>query len=148
VLGGFCSTTTPSTGSATLGRGFQRSAPADLRAHQLAAEAKPADVVTVSESLASVKLDYRLAYLGALVKRPDRRVSVTTRTSCATRSCASSRIAGDIAIRRRSVAARRKSSTAKVLHSRTRQYEEIGKLLAGAIETLYNRDDPSDVTGA
>ncbi len=89
--------------------------------------------------------------------------SVTTRTSCASaRSCASSPPPRPRSPSRRSIRwdASAKmvldEAEAKVLHiaeqgSRGRaDFQEIGKLLATVverIETLYNRDDPSDVTG-
>jgi len=134
---------------------------------KLAGEAKPADVVTVSESLASVqKLDYigGLAYLGALVQNVPTAANIRhyariVRDRSILRQLAAT--AGDIADSAynplgRSAKEVLDQAEAKVLHIAeqgergTRQYEEIGKLLAGVverIETLYNRDDPSDVTG-
>jgi replicative DNA helicase len=134
---------------------------------KLAAEAKPADVVTVSEALASVqKLDYigGLAYLGALVQNVPTAANIRhyahiVRDRSILRQLAAT--AGDIADSAynplgRSAKEVLDHAEAKVLHIAeqgergTRQYEEIGKLLAGVverIETLYNRDDPSDVTG-
>ncbi len=118
--------------------------------------------------LASVqKLDYigGLAYLGALVaeRAHARRTSATTPRSCASaRSCASSpprQARSPTPPTTRSAAAPRRSSTrprAKILHiaeqgSRgQQQFAPIGELLVGVverIETLYNRDDPSEVTG-
>ncbi len=133
----------------------------------LVAEAKPADVVTVSESLASVqKLDYvgGLAYLGALVGSVPtaaniRHYAQIVRDRSILRQLAAT--AGDIADAAynplgRSAKEVLDQAEAKVLHiaeqgSRgAQQYQEIGTLLAGVverIETLYNRDDPSDVTG-
>jgi len=133
----------------------------------LAAQAKPADVVTVSESLASVqKLDYvgGLAYLGALVQNVPTAANIRhyahiVRDRSILRQLAAT--AGDIADSAynplgRSAKEVLDQAEAKVLHIAeqgergTRQFEEIGKLLAGVverIETLYNRDDPSDVTG-
>ena len=134
---------------------------------KLAAEAKPADVVTVSESLASVqKLDYigGLAYLGALVQNVPTAANIRhyariVRDRSILRQLAAT--AGDIADSAynplgRSAKEVLDQAEAKVLHIAeqgergSRQYEELGKLLAGVverIETLYNRDDPSDVTG-
>ena len=134
---------------------------------KLAAEAKPADVVTVSESLASVqKLDYvgGLAYLGALVQNVPTAANIRhyahiVRDRSILRQLAAT--AGDIADSAynplgRSAKEVLDHAEAKVLHIAeqgergVQQYEEIGKLLAGVverIETLYNRDDPSDVTG-
>src|SRR6516165_557963 len=134
---------------------------------KLAADAKPADVVTVSESLASVqKLDYigGLAYLGALVQNVPTAANIRhyahiVRDRSILRQLAGT--AGDIADSAynplgRSAKEILDQAEAKVLHIAeqgergSRQYEEIGKLLAGVverIETLYNRDYPSDVTG-
>ena len=91
------------------------------------------------------------------------RTSATTRRSCASaRSCASSRrppARSPIRRTTRSAATRKMvldEAEAKVLHIAeqgargTQNFQEIGKLLASVverIETLYNRDDPSDVTG-
>jgi replicative DNA helicase len=133
----------------------------------LVAEAKPADVVTVSESLASAqKLDYigGLAYLGALVGSVPtaaniRHYAQIVRDRSILRQLAAT--AGDIADAAynplgRSAKEVLDQAEAKVLHiaeqgSRgAQQYQEIGTLLAGVverIEVLYNRDDPSDVTG-
>ena len=134
---------------------------------RLAAEGKPADVVTVSEALASVqKLDYigGLAYLGLLVGNVPtaaniRHYAQIVRDRSILRQLAAT--AGEIADSAYNPMGRAAKeildqAEAKVLHiaeqgSRgTQQFAEIGKLLAGVverIETLYNRDDPSDVTG-
>jgi replicative DNA helicase len=134
---------------------------------RLAAEGKPADVVTVSEALQSVqKLDYvgGLAYLGLLVGNVPtaaniRHYAQIVRDRSILRQLAAT--AGDIADNAYNPMGRAAKeildqAEARVLHiaeqgSRgTQQFAEIGKLLAGVverIETLYNRDDPSDVTG-
>ena len=134
---------------------------------RLATEGKPADVVTVSEALGSVqKLDYvgGLAYLGLLVGNVPtaaniRHYAQIVRDRSILRQLAAT--AGDIADSAYNPMGRAAKeildqAEAKVLHiaeqgSRgTQQFAEIGKLLAGVverIETLYNRDDPSDVTG-
>jgi len=133
----------------------------------LVADSKPADVVTVSESLASVqKLDYigGLAYLGALVENVPtaaniRHYAQIVRDRSILRQLAAT--AGDIADSAYNPLGRGAkeildNAEAKILHIAeqgergTRQYEEIGKLLGEVverIETLYNRDDPSAVTG-
>jgi replicative DNA helicase len=134
---------------------------------KLAADGKPADVVTVSESLSSVqKLDYvgGLAYLGALVQNVPTAANIRhyahiVRDRSILRQLAAT--AGDIADSAynplgRSAKEILDHAEAKVLHIAeqgergVQQFAEIGKLLAGVverIETLYNRDDPSDVTG-
>jgi replicative DNA helicase len=134
---------------------------------KLAADGKPADVVTVSESLASSqKLDYvgGLVYLGALVGNVPtaaniRHYAQIVRDRSILRQLAAT--AGDIADSAynplgRSAKDVLDQAEAKVLHiaeqgSRgAQQVVTIGTLLAGVvdrIETLYNRDDPSDVTG-
>jgi replicative DNA helicase len=134
---------------------------------RLVADGKPADVVTVSESLASVqKLDYvgGLAYLGALVQNVPtaaniRHYAQIVRDRSILRQLAGT--AGDIADAAfnpmgRSAKEILDQAEAKVLHIAeqgergSQQFAEIGKLLPGVverIETLYNRDDPSDVTG-
>jgi replicative DNA helicase len=134
---------------------------------RLSAEGKPADVVTVSEALGSVqKLDYvgGLAYLGVLVGNVPtaaniRHYAQIVRDRSILRQLAAT--AGEIADNAYNPMGRAAKeildqAEAKVLHiaeqgSRgTQQFAEIGKLLAGVverIETLYNRDDPSDVTG-
>ena len=133
----------------------------------LAAEGKPADVVTVSGSLASAqKLDYvgGLQYLGALVANVPtaaniRHYAQIVRDRSILRQLAAT--AGDIADTAynplgKSAKEVLDQAEAKVLHiaeqgSRgAQQVVQIGTLLAGVvdrIETLYNRDDPSDVTG-
>jgi replicative DNA helicase len=134
---------------------------------QLIAEGKPADVVTVSEALASTqKLDYvgGLAYLGALAQNVPTAANIRhyaniVRERSILRQLAAT--ATDIAESAfnplgRSAKMVLDEAEAKVLHiaeqgSRgSRNFQEIGKLLATVverIETLYNRDDPSDVTG-
>ncbi len=133
----------------------------------LVADGKPADVVTVAETLDSVqRLDYigGLAYLGALVENVPtaaniRHYATIVRERSILRQLAAT--AGDIADTAynpmgRSAKEILDEAEAKVLHiaeqgARGNQvFEEIGKLLAGVverIETLYNRDDPSAVTG-
>jgi replicative DNA helicase len=134
---------------------------------QLGAEGKPADVVTVAEALDSAqKLDYvgGLAYLGALVGNVPtaaniRHYAQIVRDRSILRQLAAT--AGEIADAAynplgRSAKEVLDHAEAKVLHiaeqgSRgAQQVVAIGTLLAGVvdrIETLYNRDDPSDVTG-
>jgi len=134
---------------------------------RLISESKPADVVTVSESLASSqKLDYvgGLAYLGALVQNVPtaaniRHYAAIVRERSILRQLAAT--AGDIADSAynpmgRSAKEVLDQAEAKVLHiaeqgSRGQAvFAEIGKLLAEVvdrIEVLFNRDDPSDVTG-
>ena len=133
----------------------------------LVADGKPADVVTVAETLSSVqRLDYigGLGYLGALVENVPtaaniRHYATIVRERSILRQLAAT--AGDIADSAynplgRSAKEILDGAEAKILHiaeqgSRGSQvFEEIGKLLAGVverIETLYNRDDPSAVTG-
>jgi replicative DNA helicase len=134
---------------------------------RLAADGKPADVVTVSESLASSqKLDYigGLSYLGALVANVPtaaniRHYAQIVRDRSILRQLAAT--AGDIAETAynplgRSAKEVLDQAEAKVLHiaeqgSRgAQQVVTVGSLLGGVvdrIEVLYNRDDPSDVTG-
>ena len=134
---------------------------------RLVADGKPADVVTVSESLASSqKLDYvgGLAYLGLLVGNVPtaaniRHYAQIVRDRSILRQLAAT--AGDIADAAynplgRSAKEVLDQAEAKVLHiaeqgSRgAQQVVTIGALLADVvdrIEVLYNRDDPSDVTG-
>jgi replicative DNA helicase len=134
---------------------------------QLIGEGKPADVVTVSEALASTqKLDYvgGLAYLGALAQNVPTAANIRhyaniVRERSILRQLAAT--ATDIAESAfnplgRSAKMVLDEAEAKVLHiaeqgSRGAQnFQVIGKLLADVverIETLYNRDDPSDVTG-
>ena len=134
---------------------------------RLVADGKPADVVTVSESLASVqKLDYigGLAYLGALVGNVPtaaniRHYAQIVRDRSILRQLAGT--AGDIADSAynplgHSAKEILDQAEARILHIAeqgdrgAQQFAEIGKLLAEVverIETLYNRDDPSAVTG-
>jgi replicative DNA helicase len=134
---------------------------------ELISEGKPADVVTVSEALASTqKLDYvgGLAYLGALAQNVPTAANIRhyaniVRERSILRQLAAT--ATDIAESAfnpmgRSAKTVLDEAEAKVLHiaeqgSRGAQnFQAIGKLLADVverIETLYNRDDPSDVTG-
>src|SRR5690242_4898492 len=133
----------------------------------LIADGRPADVVTVSQALASTqKLDYvgGLAYLGALAQNVPTAANIRhyaniVRERSILRQLAAT--ATDIAESAfnplgRSAKMVLDEAEAKVLHiaeqgSRGSQnFQEIGKLLATVvdrIETLYNRDDPSDVTG-
>jgi replicative DNA helicase len=133
----------------------------------LASEGKPVDVVTLSEALASAqKLDYvgGLAYLGALVANVPsaaniRHYAQIVRERSILRQLAAT--AGEIAESAFNPLGRNARSVldeaeAKVLHiaeqgSRgQRTYTPLKDLLVGAvdrIETLYNRDNPSDVTG-
>ncbi len=133
----------------------------------LITEGKPADVVTLSEALASVqKLDYvgGLAYLGALVQGVPTAAnirhyaSIVRERSILRQLAATAAEIAESAYRPqgRDAKAVLDEAEAKVLHiaeqgSRGAQnFQEIGKLLAQVvdrIETLYNRDDPSDVTG-
>ena len=134
---------------------------------QLIADGKPADVVTLAESLSSVqKLDYvgGLSYLGALVQNVPtaaniRHYAQIVRERSILRQLAAT--AGEIAESAynplgRSAKMVLDEAEAKVLHIAeqgargAQNFSEIGKLLAQVvdrIETLYNRDDPSDVTG-
>ncbi|HYT97313.1 MAG TPA: replicative DNA helicase [Casimicrobiaceae bacterium] len=134
---------------------------------QLIANGKPADVVTLAESLSSVqKLDYvgGLAYLGALVQNVPtaaniRHYAQIVRDRSILRQLAAT--AGEIADTAynplgRSAKMVLDEAEAKVLHIAeqgargAQNFHEIGKLLASVvdrIETLYNRDNPSDVTG-
>ena len=134
---------------------------------QLIADGKPADVVTASEALASTqKLDYvgGLAYLGALAQNVPtaaniRHYAAIVRERSILRQLAST--ATEIAESAFNPLGRNAKmvldeAEAKILHiaeqgSRGAQnFQIIGKLLANVverIETLYNRDDPSDVTG-
>jgi replicative DNA helicase len=134
---------------------------------QLIGDGKPADVVTMSEALeSSQKLDYvgGLAYLGALAQNVPTAANIRhyaniVRERSILRQLAAT--ATDIAESAfnplgRSAKTVLDEAEAKVLHiaeqgSRGAQnFQVIGKLLAEVverIETLYNRDDPSDVTG-
>jgi replicative DNA helicase len=133
----------------------------------LAADGKPVDVVTLSEALGSVqKLDYvgGLAYLGALVANVPsaaniRHYAQIVRERSILRQLAAT--AGEIADSAFNPLGRNArmvldEAEAKVLHiaeqgSRgQRTFQELKHLLVSAvdrIETLYNRDNPSDVTG-
>jgi len=134
---------------------------------QLIADGKPADVVTLSEALTSIqKLEYvgGLAYLGALVQGVPtaaniRHYAAIVRERSILRQLAAT--AAEIAEtayrpQGRDAKAVLDEAEAKVLHIAEQgsrgasNFQEIGKLLAQVvdrIETLYNRDDPSDVTG-
>jgi replicative DNA helicase len=133
----------------------------------LGMEGKPADVVTLSEALASVhKLDYvgSLAYLGALVQNVPtaaniRHYAEIVRDRSILRQLAAT--AGEIADSAYNPAGRGAKSVldeaeSKVLHIAEqgargqRTFALLKDLLVGVvdrIETLYNRDNPSDVTG-
>ncbi len=133
----------------------------------LASEGKPVDVITLSETLGSAqKLDYvgGLAYLGALVQNVPtsaniRHYAAIVRERSILRQLAAT--AGEIADSAYNPMGRSAKSVlddaeAKVLHIAEqgargqRTYAVLKDLLAGVvdrIETLYNRDDPSDVTG-
>jgi replicative DNA helicase len=133
----------------------------------LAGDGKPADVVTLSEALGSLqKLDYvgGLAYLGALVANVPtaaniRHYAQIVRERSILRQLAAT--AGEIADSAFNPLGRNArmvldEAEAKVLHiaeqgSRgQRTFQELKHLLVSAvdrIETLYNRDNPSDVTG-
>ena len=133
----------------------------------LIADAKPADVVTVAESLASAqRLDYigGLAYLGALVENVPtaaniRHYAAIVRERAILRQLAAT--AGEIADSAynplgRSAKEVLDDAEAKVLHIAeqgtrgSQTYYEIGSLLTGVvdrIEELYSRDNPSAVTG-
>ena len=134
---------------------------------QLIADGKPADVVTVSEALSSTKkLDYvgGLAYLGALAQNVPTAANIRhyaniVRERSILRQLAAT--ATEIAESAfnplgRNAKAVLDEAEAKVLHiaeqgSRGGQnFQKVGELLVNVverIETLYNRDDPSDVTG-
>jgi replicative DNA helicase len=133
----------------------------------LVSDGRPADVVTVAETLASAqKLDYvgGLPYLGALVQNVPTAANIRhyariVRERSILRQLAAT--AGEIADSAynplgRSAKEVLDQAEAKVLHiaeqgSRgTQVFAPIGTLLAGVverIEELYNRDDPSAVTG-
>ncbi|MCC6870516.1 MAG: replicative DNA helicase [Burkholderiales bacterium] len=134
---------------------------------KLAGEGKPVDVITLSEALgATHQLDYvgGLAYLGALVANVPsaaniRHYAQIVRERAILRRLAAT--AGEIADTAfnplgRSARTVLDEAEAKVLHigeqgSRgQRTYALLKDLLVGAverIEELYNRDNPSDVTG-
>jgi replicative DNA helicase len=133
----------------------------------LAADGKPVDVVTLSEALGQVqKLDYvgGLAYLGALVANVPsaaniRHYAQIVRERSILRQLAAT--AGEIADSAFNPLGRNArmvldEAEAKVLHiaeqgSRgQRTFQPLKDLLVSAvdrIEMLYNRDNPSDVTG-
>jgi replicative DNA helicase len=134
---------------------------------RLLGEGKAADVVTVSESLASLqKLDYvgGLPYLGALVQNVPtaaniRHYAAIVRERSILRQLAAT--AGQIADAAYNPLGRTArdvldEAETKVLHIAEQgargqqQFAELPKLLAQVvdrIELLYNRDDPSEVTG-
>lgn len=134
---------------------------------QLIGEGKPADVVTVCESLASAqRLDYAggLAYLGALAQNVPTAANIRhyaniVRERSILRQLAAT--ATEIAEAAFSPLGRNAKTIldeaeAKVLHIAeqgargAQNVQPIGKLLASVvdrIEALYSRDDPSDVTG-
>ncbi len=134
---------------------------------QLIATGKPADVVTVSESLASTqRLDYAggLAYLGALAQGVPTAANIrhyaqiVRERSILRQLAATAGEIAEVAFNPLGRSARQVLDLAesKVLHiaeqgSRgQQQFARIGELLPGVvdrIEVLYNRDDPSDVTG-
>jgi replicative DNA helicase len=133
----------------------------------LIADSRPADVVTVAEALASAqKLDYvgGLAYLAALVQNVPTAANIRhyaniVRERSILRQLAAA--AGEIADDAYNPLSRSAKeildhAEAKVLHiaeqgARGSQFfAPIGQLLGGVvdhIEKLYNRDDPSAVTG-
>src|SRR5690349_9469949 len=134
---------------------------------QLIADGKPADVVTASEALASVqKLDYvgGLAYLGALAQNVPTAANIRhyaniVRERSILRQLAST--ATEIAESAFNPLGRNAKTVldeaeAKILHIAEQgsrgalNFQSIGQVLPAVverIETLYNRDDPSDVTG-
>ncbi|CAG0989933.1 Replicative DNA helicase [Burkholderiales bacterium] len=134
---------------------------------RLIAEAKPADAVTLAESLASAgKLDHvgGLAYLGALVQGVPTAANVRhyaqiVRDRSVLRQLAST--AAEIAEsayqpRGRNASQLLDEAETRVMHiaeagARGRkQYAKLGDLLAGVverIEELFNREHPDDVTG-
>jgi replicative DNA helicase len=134
---------------------------------RLMAEGKPADAVTLAELLASTqKLDYvgGLPYIGALVQNVPTTANVRhyaqiVRERSVLRQLAAA--AGEIAESAfrplgRSASAVLDEAETKVMHIAEQgargqqQYTVLGTLLAGVverIEELYNRDNPSEVTG-
>jgi replicative DNA helicase len=136
-------------------------------ATQLIAEGKPADVVTVSEALASAqKLDYvgGLAYLGALAQNVPTAANIrhyadiVRERSILRQLAATAAEIGESAFNPlgRSAKMVLDEAEAKVLHIAEQgarggqNFQKVGELLVRVverIETLYNRDDPSDVTG-
>ncbi len=133
----------------------------------LVADAKPADVVTVAEALDSAqRLDYvgGLAYLGALVENVPTAANIRhyaniVRERSILRQLAAT--AGEIAETAYNPLGRNAKQVldeaeTKVLHIAeqgargTQVFKEIGALLTGVvdrIEELYNRENPSAVTG-
>ena len=133
----------------------------------LGSEGKPVDVITLSEALSSIeKLDYvgGLAYLGALVQNVPtaaniRHYAQIVRERSILRQLAAT--AGEIADSAFNPMGRNAKTVldeaeAKVLHiaeqgSRGAQnFQALSTLLPAVvdrIEALFNRDDPSDVTG-
>jgi replicative DNA helicase len=134
---------------------------------QLIADGKPADVVTVCEALASTqKLDYvgGLAYVGALAQNVPSAANIRhyaniVRERSILRQLAAT--ATEIAESAFNPMGRNAKTVldeaeAKVLHIAEQgsrgaaNFQSIGQVLPAVverIETLYNRDDPSDVTG-
>ncbi len=134
---------------------------------RLIADGRPADVVTLAEALgSSQKLDHAggLAYLGALVQNVPtaaniRHYAQIVRERSILRQLAAT--AGEIAESAYNPLGRNAKlvldeAEAKVLHIAeqgargAQNFQEIGRLLATVverIETLYSRDNPSDVTG-
>jgi len=133
----------------------------------LASEGKPVDVVTLSEALGSAqKLDYigGLAYLGALVANVPsaaniRHYAQIVRERSILRQLAATAVEiADSAYNPlgRNARAVLDEAEAKVLHIAEqgnrgqRTYQALKDLLISAVENiekLYNRDNPSDVTG-
>jgi replicative DNA helicase len=127
----------------------------------------PADVVTLSEALVSTqKLDYigGLAYLGALVQNVPTAANIrhyaqiVRERSILRQLIATANEINEMSFQPMGRSAREvlDQAEAKVLHIAEqgergfKTVMEIGRLLAGVvdrIEALYNRDDPSDVTG-
>jgi replicative DNA helicase len=136
-------------------------------ATRLVADGRPADVVTVAESLQGLqKLDYvgGLAYLGALVQNVPtaaniRHYAAIVRERSVLRQLAAT--AGDIADLAYNPMGRTArdvldQAETRVMHIAEQgargqqQFREIGTLLSEVverIEALYSRDDPSEVTG-
>jgi len=134
---------------------------------QLNSDGKPVDVITLSEALLSIeKLDYvgGLAYLGALVQNVPtaaniRHYAQIVRERSILRQLAAT--AGEIADSAfnpmgRSAKAVLDEAEAKVLHIAEQgsrgaaNFQSLSSLLPAVvdrIEALFNRDDPSDVTG-
>jgi replicative DNA helicase len=142
---------------------LQRRTGSSTHTSSVVTELRPADVVRFRSTHRQKPVPRRLAY-GALVQNVPtaaniRHYAQIVRDRSILRQLAAT--AGDIAEAAYHPLGRNAKeildeAEAKVLHiaeqgSRSdRQFEEIGKLLVGVverIETLYNRDDPSDVTG-